>query len=267
MKNIKRLVIITVCAIMLFGVVDFNNPVEAATINKKISNKYPSSTSTIKGALDKYQDEAKYNTKEIKSEDVKILVQEIINSRHDRYQIKNWTTYRNGVIKLNYKIPKDQISKINIATEREANRVISRIIKRNQSDYQKIMAIHDYLVANVKYTENPKASEHRRTAYGALIQKSANCDGFTRAGSLLMEKIGISNYYITGRSSRGTLHAWNLVNLKGNYYHIDLSSDRVIREAYPKSRFPYNYFLMGNAKIKATGMTWNSNDYNLRMGK
>ncbi len=63
------------------------------------------------------------------------------------------------------------------------------------------------------------------TAWGALYEKSAVCDGYSCGFQLIMEKLGIDCRVVTGKAegSPGSWggHAWNMVKLDGKWYDVD----------------------------------------------
>jgi len=86
------------------------------------------------------------------------------------------------------------------------------------------LALHDQLVRRCAYSEQfeePKKS----TAYGAIVEGSASCEGYARATQLLMEMQGLPCYIVTGEASNlaGFTggHAWNKVRIDGAWYHLD----------------------------------------------
>lgn len=102
-------------------------------------------------------------------------------------------------------------------------------IKQGMTGFEKEVAIHDALVQHVDYyvykdINSIPAIKH--TAYGALIDKEAVCDGYAKAFKLLLEQCGITNVIISGKTENEN-HAWNLVELGGKYYHVDVTSDKL----------------------------------------
>ena len=61
------------------------------------------------------------------------------------------------------------------------------------------------------------------TAYGALVTGSAVGEGYAMAYKALCDELGIECTVVLGK--RGDmLHAWNIVALDGNYYHVDAAA-------------------------------------------
>ena len=70
------------------------------------------------------------------------------------------------------------------------------------------------------------------------------CESYARTLSLILNAVGIDNYYVTGVSS-GENHAWNLVKLDDNWYWCDNTwDDHKILIMYN-----WNYFLVNDETI------------------
>lgn len=94
-------------------------------------------------------------------------------------------------------------------------------ITADMSDYEKELYLHDYLVKHVSYTDTGYNSH---TAYGALVEGKAVCEGYARAFQHLLMLVGIPSFVVSGRSFTED-HAWNLVKIDGAYYYVDVTWD------------------------------------------
>ncbi|MBQ9414899.1 MAG: hypothetical protein IJU16_07230, partial [Clostridia bacterium] len=68
------------------------------------------------------------------------------------------------------------------------------------------------------------------TAYGTLCKKLAVCDGYSAAMTLLLDRVGIRS-----APAYNDDHAWNLVWIDGEPYHLDVTWDdteNVVRHSY-----------------------------------
>ena len=106
----------------------------------------------------------------------------------------------------------------------ETVRVLDMVIKPNMSDYEKELAIHDYLVSNCEYGFVETSKEYAYSSYGALVQHKAVCNGYTEAMALLLSCVDVENDIMTGKSE-GELHSWNRVCLDGKWYQLDATWD------------------------------------------
>lgn len=105
--------------------------------------------------------------------------------------------------------------------------VISTIISDDMSEYDKVLAIHDWLCDNVVYKAT--ANDSDQDVYGALVLKEARCAGYAKAFAYLLEQVGIKSQVVSGESidRNGTwvAHAWNLVYIDGVPYYFDITWD------------------------------------------
>lgn len=107
----------------------------------------------------------------------------------------------------------------------------------NASDYDKVKAIHDYIINRVTYDQ----SLQRYTAYDALIGKSAVCQGYAAAAYRMFTDAGIESVIVSGTAGGGP-HVWNIVKVDGKWYNIDLTwDDSITASGDPVIR--YDYFL------------------------
>lgn len=115
-------------------------------------------------------------------------------------------------------------------------------ITPDMSQFEIELYLHDYLADRVDYVlDAPNA----HNAYGALVEGKAVCEGYARAFQYLLMQAGISSYVVTG-TSRGEDHAWNLVRIDGEYYHVDLTWD----DASKKDANCYAYFNVTTAQLE-----------------
>ena len=118
-----------------------------------------------------------------------------------------------------------ELSQARAAFDAAVNAAIGSIPASCDSVYEKALYLHDYVAGVVTYS----SSGNDQTAYGALVDKACVCAGYTRAYQLLMNRVGIQCWYVTGQSydPAGNLqaHAWNLVWLDGMCYYTDVTWD------------------------------------------
>ena len=109
-------------------------------------------------------------------------------------------------------------------------------IKPGMSDYEKEKTIHNYLVHNISYDYDAIKSEETRAAnrqayniVGPLLQKKGVCMGIACTFKLLCDYVRVKCFVISGdtrpyeKNSNG--HAWNVVKLDGETYHVDVTWD------------------------------------------
>lgn len=100
------------------------------------------------------------------------------------------------------------------------NSIITSVINDNMDDYHRALALHDWLVTNAEY-------DYTYTYYepeGVLLYGTGVCDSFAQAYRMLMNAAGVECIYVSGISNDDR-HAWNLVKIDGEWYHVDCTWD------------------------------------------
>lgn len=114
-------------------------------------------------------------------------------------------------------------------TDEKVREILDSLELTDKTEYEKVKAIHDYICDNVEYEAAEAASDIRRTAYGALVEGRAVCQGYSVSLYRLLLEAGIDNriIYGSGISPFGTTaaHTWNIVELYGKYYYLDATWD------------------------------------------
>lgn len=130
----------------------------------------------------------------------------------------------------------DYIKKFNKAVDDFLNEV-----DNNLSDSDKALTIHDKIICECKYTSGEGLVY---TAYGALVNREAVCEGYARAYSYLLYKAGISNKCIDNGKE---YHCWNLVQLDKKWYHVDLTDDDPVPDTC--GYVSHEFFLVSDSKL------------------
>ena len=112
-----------------------------------------------------------------------------------------------------------------------------------KSTYQKVRAIYDWITRNVRYDYANLGNDSyllQYTAYAAVINRTAVCNGYASLFYRLANDAGIDCRFITGTA--GGYHAWNIVRMdNGKYYCLDATWD--------EGQTNYRYFLKGTTEF------------------
>ncbi len=146
--------------------------------------------------------------------------------------------------------------------------VLSRIIKPDMSDYEKALAIHNWIVNNADYDlEAVEASEYGSSAYTLLLDGKAVCFGYAVTYNLLCHTVGIESVLVygdafgianVGATPTWDAHAWSIIKLDDNYYHVDATWD----DPMPGGMLLHDYFLISDKTMKDDGThRWNQKEY------
>lgn len=151
---------------------------------------------------------------------------------NDKYEISLIDTLVMKIIKLKLDYISNDKNEI-LEMEQELKRKIQDINNQARyytSEYSKEEFIHDYIAKNVSYYNYQNYEDIptiKHTAYGALVQGSAVCDGITKAFQLVLSEANIESIFVTGYTEN-VAHAWSKVKIDGDYYNVDLTSDKTL---------------------------------------
>ena len=105
------------------------------------------------------------------------------------------------------------------------NKILSNVDEQ-YTDLDKIIYFHDYIASHNEYDPMGVISDvdevdfHSFDAYGCLVNNLSVCQGISDAFYLLCQKSDIEVYMC---NSYDMCHAWNVVELDGKYYHLDIT--------------------------------------------
>lgn len=104
-------------------------------------------------------------------------------------------------------------------------------------DFHRAKAINDFVVQLATYS-GEDASEGQ-SVYELISQETGVCQAYTLLAYRLFLAAGLDAKYVYGYSDN-QLHAWNLVSVNGDWYHVDTTwNDVNPDEPYAIS---YEYF-------------------------
>ena len=119
----------------------------------------------------------------------------------------------------------------------------------NADDLEAEVFVNDYLVNHCAYDMK---AELNHTAYGALVNGKAVCDGYSRAFQYLCSRLGIACTVIEGTSDfnddQNEGHMWNCVQLDGEWYHADVTWNDIDNAKFFCER--YFYLNLNDEEIK-----------------
>ncbi len=203
-----------------------------------------------------YLTEEKFIPMEVKDKDIFVALTAYKYDNSGAFWLKQSFTssYFNGGV--NIRLCSYYSSEELIEKKEEFDKKVAEIIKpikSNASEYERELYIHNYLINNCEY-DNAAAdliyndihsgSDESFTAYGALINGRAVCQGYSDAMSYLLSCVGIENTEISGTSG-GENHTWNAVKINDDWYYLDVTWDDQSDEAYQ-----YDYFNITTSQLE-----------------
>ncbi|MBR6514992.1 MAG: hypothetical protein IKT46_09205 [Clostridia bacterium] len=102
----------------------------------------------------------------------------------------------------------------------DAVRAVMEKVLPSMTDVEKETVINDHLLDNCRYALG-EHNDFSSTAYGALVLGEAYCDGYAYAAKHLLNQAYIDSHIVYGETD-GVKHVWNMVEIDGRYYHLDV---------------------------------------------
>jgi transglutaminase/protease-like cytokinesis protein 3 len=162
----------------------------------------------------------KYNISKDKIGDI---VFGVINENPDLYFVKKKFSYSlSGSTVVSVMLTYDDSYDDNAFVD--ATREALAVVKPEMSDLEKAVVLHDYLAVNCEYDkenlDKGKVPDVSYTAYGTLVNRISVCEGYALAYKYLLNQAGIECLMV---KSEAMNHAWNLIQLNGKYYQVDVT--------------------------------------------
>lgn len=141
---------------------------------------------------------------------------------------------------------------------------VGEFYRDGMSDEEIAIAAHDWITTHITYdtkmlglvksqtpdTENP---------YGVFTTKMGICMGYTTTFQLFMDMLGVESMIVRGEALDEE-HAWNLVNLDGEWYHVDCTWDDFLPDDDPERPAFHLYVFVPDVAMEVQHV-WNHDDY------
>ena len=151
------------------------------------------------------------------------------------------------VVELEFPVPEDLESKW-AQLDAIANNVVVAVA--NESDYNKLKYFYEWIINWTEYQENECDQDYT----GVFLLKKSICAGYARAIQYLCNKAGLKCTTVRGQTNES--HTWNLVELNGQYYWVDVTwGDPTTDDGSQK--LVYYYFMVTDELLFRTHISLN----------
>ena len=267
-ENLISSGVVPVETALSLGIVQYNNPASVKPVSREVLVKKPAGYQQVYDLISEALLSGKTSIVLPKNEytDNFDKIVDMVNAclrETPEIQYYSGMIYKsNGELTLKYNKNTATIKAHREKLDSKVGTILSQIIKPNMTDYQKELAVHNYLVENCEYNmegvNNDQINSESFTAYGALCMGVAVCEGYSKAASILLNRSGVETKIVLGES-KGVGHAWNMVKIDGDFYHIDITWDDPYQIG-KKSGIMYNYFNLTDSDISLDHQ-WDKNEY------
>lgn len=122
-----------------------------------------------------------------------------------------------------------------------ADEILAQITNDGMSQYEKALAIYNYVHNNIAYTGTSDKSSWLVGAYVGFTRHSGDCYNYFACSKALLTRAGIPNVDLT-RVGGNSRHYWQLVDVGTGYRHFDACP-------HPNS-YPLYSFLLTEAEVR-----------------
>lgn len=119
--------------------------------------------------------------------------------------------------------------------------------------FEKVVALHDFLVNHARYDATGGGD-----IADVLVRGRGSCEAYSAAMCLMLEIAGVPARVVVGEA--GCAHAWNLVKLGHEWYHVDVTWDDPIVAGGSQQELSHAYCGVSDAEISQTH-SWNRSAY------
>lgn len=144
----------------------------------------------------------------------------------------------NRVLYVGYDFDRETTEGKQQAIMERVDEIAGEIITNGMSDVEKEMAINTWLCKNATYDHSALENAEKYaftqvdeefydsfTAYGILMDGVGVCASYSAAFKLLSDAAGLNSIVVTGYLDGSVPHAWNKVNLEGDWYIVDATNN------------------------------------------
>lgn len=245
-KTIVLLLTFALCIVMALGI--YASDYSVSPYRNMIQN-YDAAYIAMYTAVSEHDDSVDLTEYKISTGDIiKIYSDLCQNSPEFFYLDKEIRYYYNNTgllhyvtkLNFNYTMSDEEIAEATTVYENEISYIVSQV-DIGLSDAEKALWVHDYFVASFAYDNDESIYD----AYGLFKERKGVCQAYSLAYVAVMRELGIKCYMVTSLEMN---HAWNIVNIDGSWYHIDLVFDDPSPDR--TGRVMHDYFLLSDTAMK-----------------
>ena len=145
-----------------------------------------------------------------------------------------------------------------VTINKEMDNIMANLKLDGLSDLDKLKIIYQYVMDQMTYVDGGLLMHHSPMGF---IKGEGVCQAYAVSLQMLLERAGFESRYIIGEIHENLLnegesgaHAWNMVKLDGNWYHLDATWD----DEEPQ----WKYFLLSDTGMSFS-RSWETNYYDI----
>lgn len=175
----------------------------------------------------------------------------ILNTSPELFYVNNsigWSTSGSTGqvlnVRPNYNASGTELKQMKSTYQKKLSDILA-LVDSDWSKLEQITFLHDYLAQNFSYDTIGLNNDNAiYDAYGFLTAGKGVCQAYTLTYIALLKELGIN---VSVASSDTMQHIWNVVELNGKWYHIDVTWDDPVPDSFGNAN--HNNLLLSDAAI------------------
>ena len=165
--------------------------------------------------------------------------------------------FGNYAIMPQYFFSAENVAVYNQKIQDAANQIIFDLKLTEGTDLEKVRKVHDYMCRNIAYDYGGADAKDlsrfisSHNIIGVFAHNKAQCEGIAKAAKVLLNAVDVRCIVPFGqaRDINGVLadHCWNIVNIGGAAYHMDITFDIGVAS---DGEIAYDYYLVTDSQIR-----------------
>ena len=163
----------------------------------------------------------------INGEDLQYVYTQL--QREDPYDVccvEEWSYYTQGdmaYVNISYNMDISELKNLKVETRNLVKQAVASMDTQGKTPYELVYTVNEYLCDISEYPASEPYAPVTHTTYGALKNGSSVCEGYACAAKMLLNELNVVCDIEVGMCTNGEGHAWNLVQLDGEWYQMDVT--------------------------------------------
>ncbi|MDE7341820.1 MAG: hypothetical protein K2N80_14915 [Lachnospiraceae bacterium] len=201
-------------------------------------------------SLLEYQENVTLST--LDQEEISRIFQCVLNDHPEIFYVEGYTYTKYTLGELlkkitftgTYRMGREEIAERQARIDDYVERCLAGV-PEGADEYGIVKYIYEYLIEHTEYDAD---SEDNQNICSVFLDGRSVCQGYAKATQYLLEQAGIRATLVLGNVSSGEGHAWNLIQIDGEWYYLDTTWGDASYQAkgsaasYPEEKMPHiNY--------------------------
>ena len=110
-----------------------------------------------------------------------------------------------------------EVEKRQAAIDRIVDEKMAELV--GNDSYETVKSVYEYLILSTEYSME---SPDNQNICSVFLDRKSVCNGYAKAAQYLLNSYGVPCIIVNG-TAQGSAHAWNIVEMYGEYYHMDVT--------------------------------------------